>query len=57
MRDIKAITGYASKLFREAKEKMLHRTLRTEVEIGKHGTQQYVIKKGANKGKIAGKKI
>jgi hypothetical protein len=28
--------------------------LRKEVEIGKNGTQRYVIKKGPNKGKIVG---
>ena len=26
--------------------------LKKEVEIGKHGTQKYVIKQGENKGKI-----
>jgi hypothetical protein len=26
--------------------------LKKEVEIGKHGTQKYVIKNGENKGKI-----
>ena len=26
--------------------------LKKEVEIGKHGTQKYVIKEGENKGKV-----
>ena len=32
----------------------LNRVLKKEVEIGKNGTQGYVIKKGPNKGKIIG---
>ncbi len=38
---------------REAKEKELNRVLRKEVNTGANGTQEYVIKKGTNTGKIA----
>ena len=38
---------------REAKEKELNRVLRKEVNTGANGTQEYVIKKGANTGKVA----
>jgi len=38
---------------REAKEKILFKTLRKEVDSGANGTQEYVIKKGPNTGKIA----
>ena len=33
----------------------MFQNLRKEVEIGANGTQQYVIKKGVNKNKIAKK--
>ena len=35
------------------KEKTFFKELRKEVETGANGTQDYVIKKGINKGKIA----
>ena len=53
MRDIKTITAYAQKLMREAKEKVLFRNLRKEVNVGANGTQDYVIKNGDNAGKLA----
>ena len=31
---------------------MLVKDLKKEVEIGKYGTQKYVIKQGENKGKV-----
>jgi hypothetical protein len=40
---------------RESKEKLLWRNLRKEVEVGANGTQNYVIKHGANAGKVADK--
>ena len=43
MRDIKTITAYAQKMMREAKEKVLFRNLRKEVNVGANGTQDYVI--------------
>lgn len=61
MRDTKALQMYTSKMIRKAKEKLLQRMLRTEVETGANGTQDYIIKKGVNKGQKAkgfsGKKI
>ena len=53
MRDTKLLQSHSAKLMREAKEKELNRVLRKEVDTGANGTQEYVIKKGANTGKIA----
>ena len=53
MRDIKTITAYAQRMMREAKEKVLFRNLRKEVNVGANGTQDYVIKNGDNAGKLA----
>ena len=39
--------------YKKEKEKHLFKNLRKEVEIGANGTQEYIIKKGINKGKIA----
>jgi hypothetical protein len=40
-------------MMREAKEKVLFRNLRKEVNVGANGTQDYVIKNGDNAGKLA----
>jgi len=53
MRDTKTITSHISKFVREAKEKVLFRNLRKEVNVGANGTQNYVIKNGENAGKVA----
>jgi len=53
MRDTKLLTSYAQKLLREAKQKLLFKDLRKEVNAGANGTQKYVIKNGVNTGKIA----
>ena len=53
MRDTKLLHTHSAKLMREAKEKQLQRLLRKEVETGASGTQEYVIKKGVNTGKVA----
>ena len=53
MRDTKLLTTHAAKLMREAKEKILFKNLRKEVNAGANGTQEYVIKKGENTGKVA----
>jgi hypothetical protein len=53
MRDTKLLTSYAQKLLREAKQKLLFKDLRKEVNAGANGTQKYVIKNGVNSGKIA----
>ena len=56
MRDLKGYIQYAKERSRETKEKILSRLLRKEVDIGANGTQNYIIKKGPNKGKVASKK-
>ena len=38
---------------KQEKQKSLFKNLRKEVETGANGTQDYIIKKGINKGKIA----
>tara|TARA_B100001121_G_scaffold278685_1_gene269422 strand:- start:896 stop:1090 length:195 start_codon:yes stop_codon:yes gene_type:complete len=53
MRDTKGLEAYTKKLNKKNKEKLLNKVLRKEVETGANGTQQYVIKKGTNKGKVA----
>ena len=53
MRDTKKITAYAQKLLRETKQKLMFKDLRKEVDSGANGTQKYVIKNGANTGKVA----
>ena len=37
---------------KENTQRRLAKDLKKEVEIGKNGTQKYVLKKGENKGKI-----
>jgi hypothetical protein len=53
MRDTKSIESHLAEVARENKKKQLHKDLRKEVETGANGTQQYVIKEGINKNKIA----
>ena len=55
MRDTKTITAYAQKMKREAKQKLMFKDLRKEVNAGANGTQEYVIKAGPNAGKVAHK--
>ena len=57
MRDTKLLQSYANKLMRKAKERLLFRDLRKEVDHGAHGTQKYVIKNGTNAGKVVGGKF
>ena len=49
----KNIKQYQKEKSRAKKEQNLVRLLRKEVEIGGGGTQEYVIKNGVNKGRIA----
>jgi len=44
MRDLKGYTQYQQARLKENKEKGLMRFLRKEVNIGGHGTRDYVIK-------------
>jgi hypothetical protein len=48
------VLKYIQEQWENAKEMKLFQMLRKEVNIGGHGTQRYVIKKGQNKGKIVG---
>ena len=53
MRDTKLLQTFSIEKEKEEKQKNLFKNLRKEVEIGANGTQEYIIKKGINKGKIA----
>ena len=53
MRDIKVLESFKKKAEQKLKEMNIFKHLKKEVEHGANGTQQYVIKKGINKGKIA----
>ena len=53
MRDTKLLENFSIEKEKKEKEKDLFKNLRKEVEIGANGTQEYIIKKGINKGKIA----
>ena len=53
MRDTKILEAFSLKKEKEEKQKNLFRNLKKEVEIGANGTQDYIIKKGVNKGKKA----
>lgn len=55
MRDTKSILAYAKAMQKKAKESVLNKLLRKEVNVGGNGTQDYVIKKGANAGTVATK--
>ena len=53
MRDTKTIEMYSKKLEKKLKELEIFKLLKKEVNHGANGTQDYVIKKGINKGKVA----
>ena len=53
MRDIKVLESFKKHSEKKLKEMSIFKHLKKEVEHGANGTQQYVIKKGINKGKIA----
>jgi hypothetical protein len=55
VRDTKVIEKFIKEKYRKVKEMALFRKLKKEVETGASGTQDYVIKKGPNKDKIAKK--
>jgi hypothetical protein len=55
MRDTKAIENFLKNNYKKIKEMSLFRNLKKEVNSGASGTQDYVIKKGPNKDKIAKK--
>jgi hypothetical protein len=55
MRDTKLINAYVVQQAREKKRQELFKVLKKEVETGANGTQDYIIKKGINKDKLAKK--
>ena len=55
MRDLKILENYSKKEKEENQKKILFKNLRTEVNTGANGTQDYIIKKGINIGKVAKK--
>ena len=55
MRDTKVIEKFLQEQYRKVKEMTLFRNLKKEVEIGANGTQDYIIKEGPNKNKVAKK--
>tara|TARA_R110002153_G_scaffold76608_2_gene197316 strand:- start:3565 stop:3732 length:168 start_codon:yes stop_codon:yes gene_type:complete len=55
MRDTKVIEKFLSEQYRKVKEMALFRSLKKEVETGANGRQDYIIKEGPNKNKVAKK--
>ena len=55
MRDIKVLESFKKHAEKKLKEMNLFKYLKKEVEIGANGTQDYIIKKGENTGKVAKK--
>jgi len=53
MRDIKVLETFKKHAEKKLKEMNLFKHLKKEVETGANGTQDYVIKKGENTGKVA----
>ena len=53
MRDTKDIEAFLKENYRKIKQMSLFRHLKKEVNSGANGTQDYIIKKGPNKDKIA----
>ena len=49
------LTDFQKKSLKEQKEMIMVRNLKKEVTTGANGTQDYIIKKGINTGKIADK--
>ena len=49
------LTDFQQKSLKEQKEMSMVRNLKKEVTTGANGTQDYIIKKGINSGKIADK--
>jgi hypothetical protein len=53
MRDTKVLESFKDRVEKRLKEMKIFVNLKKSVEHGANGTQEYVIKKGINKGKIA----
>jgi|TARA_A100001391_G_scaffold49525_1_gene29900 hypothetical protein len=55
MRDVNSLLAYAKHMQKKARETLLQKVLRKEVNVGANGTQSYVIKNGSNAGTVANK--
>ena len=55
VRDIKVLETFKKHAEKKLKEMNLFKHLKKEVETGANGTQDYIIKKGENTGKVAKK--
>ena len=55
VRDTKVLETFIKHAEKKLKEMNLFKHLKKEVETGANGTQDYVIKKGENTGKVAKK--
>ena len=53
MRDTKVLEEFRQRVEKRLKEMNVFINLKKAVEHGANGTQDYVIKKGPNKGKVA----
>ena len=53
MRDTKSLEEFRQRVEKRLKEMNIFVNLKKSVEHGANGTQEYVIKKGTNKGKVA----
>ena len=53
MRDTKVLESFKERVEKKLKEMNIFVNLKKSVEHGANGTQEYVIKKGINKGKVA----
>jgi len=53
MRDTKVLESFKKQAEKKLKEMNIFKHLKKEVNHGANGTQDYVIKKGINKGKLA----
>ena len=53
MRDTKILNSFRQRVEKRLKEMNIFVNLKKSVDHGANGTQDYVIKKGINKGKIA----
>ena len=57
MRDTKHLEKFAKERSKQEEEKKLFKNKIKAVEAGAHGTLEYTIKEGVNKGKIADDRI
>ena len=55
VRDTKVLETFKKHAEKKLKEMNLFKHLKKEVETGANGTQDYIIKKGQNTGKVAKK--